>query len=112
MANFDDKPIRLPSEDHFGFDPFAKAIAETISGFENPEGSVISINGPWGTGKSSIVNLVKHHLSATADGGDLKIIDFNCWWFRGEEALALEFFRDLYSAMDIAKSEKAKEAVT
>ncbi len=112
MANFDDKPIRLPSEDHFGFDPFAKAIAETISGFENPEGSVISINGPWGTGKSSIVNLVKHHLSEMADSGELKIIDFNCWWFRGEEALALEFFRDLYSAMDIAKSEKAKEAVT
>lgn len=112
MANFDDKPISLPSEDNFGFNPFAKAIAETISGFENPEGSVISINGPWGTGKSSIVNLVKHHLSEMGDGGDIKVIDFNCWWFRGEEALALEFFRDLYSAMDIAKSEKAKEAVT
>lgn len=112
MANFDDKPIRLPSEDHFGFDPFAKAIAETISGFDKPEGSVISINGPWGTGKSSIVNLVKHHLSEIADNDELKIIDFNCWWFRGEEALALEFFRDLYSAMDIAKSEKAKEAVS
>lgn len=112
MPNFDDKPIRLPSEDHFGFDPFAKAIAETISGFDKPEGSVISINGPWGTGKSSIVNLVKHHLSEIADNDELKIIDFNCWWFRGEEALALEFFRDLYSAMDIAKSEKAKEAVS
>lgn len=112
MRNFDDKPIQLPSEDHFGFDPFAKAIAETISGFDNPEGSVISINGPWGTGKSSIVNLVKHHLSKMENRDELKIIDFNCWWFRGEDALALEFFRDLYSAMDVAKSEKAKEAVS
>lgn len=112
MRNFDDRPIRLPKDDEFGFDPFAKAIADTIADFKNPEGSVISINGPWGSGKSSIVNLVKHHLLEIADNEELKVIDFNCWWFRGEEALALEFFRQLYSAMDIAQSEKAKEAVS
>lgn len=112
MSNFDDKPIQLPGEDRFGFDPFAKAIAETVRSLERPEGSVVSINGPWGTGKSSIVNLVKHHLQEAVEHDELKIIDFNCWWFRGEEALALEFFRELYSAMDIAKSDKAKEAIS
>jgi KAP family P-loop domain len=112
MKNFDDKPIATPTEDQFGFDPFARAIANTISNLKRPEGSVFSINGPWGSGKSSIVNLVKHHLKETTDDNELKIIEFNCWWFRGEEALALEFFRDLYSAMDMANSEKAKDAVS
>jgi len=112
MMNFDDKPIQKPDEDRFGFDPFAKAISDTISKLKAPEGSVISINGPWGTGKSSIVNLVKHHLDEITDTKELSVIDFNCWWFRGEEALALEFFRELYAAMDIAKSDKAKEAIS
>lgn len=112
MNNFDDKPIRKPLEDRFGFDPFASAIADTIRNLESPEGSVISINGPWGTGKSSIVNLVKHHLSEAVENDELRVIDFNCWWFRGEEALALEFFRELYSATDTAQSTRAKEAVS
>ncbi|HAT86945.1 MAG TPA: NTPase [Rhizobiales bacterium] len=112
MNTFDDQPILQPEEDRFGFNPFAKAIADTIYNLSKPEGSVISINGAWGTGKSSIVNLVKHHLNNVSSESNLKIIDFNCWWFRGEEALAMEFFRELYAAMDIAQSEKAKDAVS
>lgn len=112
MKNFSDKPIESPNEDRFGFNAFAQAIAETIQNIENPDGSVIAINGPWGTGKSSIVNLIKHHLNETRQEDELKIVDFNCWWFRGEEALALEFFRELYSAMDTAESERAMEAIS
>ena len=63
MSDFDDKPIRSPEEDILGFNPLAKVIADSISRMEEPEGTVISINGPWGSGKSSVVNLVRHHCA-------------------------------------------------
>ncbi len=110
--NFDDKPIESPEEDKFGFDTFSSAIASSIAYNKQPEGTVVAIHGPWGTGKSSIVNLVKYHLENEPETNDLEVLDFNCWWFKGEEALALEFFRQLYSVMDQADVEKAKEAVS
>jgi len=41
-----DQPITQPSEDHYGFDPFAKAIADGIRKMPAPNGYVLAINGP------------------------------------------------------------------
>ena len=111
MSEFDDKPITSPEEDSFGFDPLAKVIAESISKMEVPNGTVIAVNGPWGSGKSSAINLVKHHLRKGTKTGDLEMVDFKCWWFRGEEALTLAFFQELYSALNPTENEKVQEAI-
>ena len=57
-----DQPIETPAEDRFGVDPFAHALAASILKMQSPRGSVIGLNGPWGSGKSSAVNLCRHHL--------------------------------------------------
>lgn len=62
MNSFNDKPIERPEEDQFGFSPFAEALDQAIIKNENPEGTVMAIHSPWGSGKSSVINLVKHHL--------------------------------------------------
>ena len=135
MLEFDDKPINSPKKDLFGFDPLAKAIADSILKMTAPEGTVIAINGPWGSGKSSLINLIRNHLGDAAglenttgilsrlinlvrhrlcntpDKDDLKIVNFKCWWFRGEEALTIEFFRALYSAMKPKLSGNAKKVI-
>ncbi|VIO69796.1 hypothetical protein CI41S_20430 [Bradyrhizobium ivorense] len=56
---------------------------------KSPEGTVITLNGPWGAGKSSAVNLVLHHLKDALDKDELAVVNFACWWFRGEQALAI-----------------------
>lgn len=112
MNSFNDKPIKQPGEDRFGFSPFAEAIAQSIIKHKNPEGTVIAINGPWGSGKSSVINLVKHYLKKDKKPDQLQILDFKCWWFRGEEALVLEFFHQLYGALDQQGLERAKEAIS
>lgn len=108
MSEFNDKPIKSPREDKFGFKSLAKAIADSISKMKSPEGTVIAINGPWGSGKSSLINLVRHHLSKSRKKGRLKIVDFTCWWFRGEEALTIEFFCKLSSAMESSEGNTKK----
>lgn len=137
MNPLNDTPIEQPADDQFGLSPFAKALADSISKNENPEGTVIAINGPWGSGKSSAINLVKHYLEKkinpnqsqnsfefprsapnclkslpkrhsrklssdtnNSSNMSLEIVNFKCWWFKGEEALVTEFFHQLYRALD------------
>ena len=111
MSEFDDKPIDSPDEDKFGFNALAETIAGSISKMTRPEGTVITINGPWGSGKSSLINLIRHHLCDTIQERELKIVDFKCWWFRGEEALTIAFFRELCSGME-PNEEATKKAIS
>jgi hypothetical protein len=62
VALSNDTPIDDPKEDLYGLDPFARVIAKSIERMDAPEGVVLAINGPWGAGKSSAVNLIRHHL--------------------------------------------------
>ena len=92
---FNDAPILTPDDDRFGIDRFAKVLAQSFKDIESPIGATIAINGPWGSGKSSAVNLIRHHLKNDFQDGKLELIDFRCWWFRGEEALTLAFLQEL-----------------
>lgn len=106
-----DQPIANPTEDRFGIDPFASALASSIRKLQSPTGSVIALNGPWGSGKSSVVNLVRHHLTEAVKAEELVLIDFNCWWFRGEDALALAFFSELYAGLTPTLGERIKKVL-
>ncbi|WP_063683456.1 KAP family P-loop NTPase fold protein [Bradyrhizobium stylosanthis] len=106
-----DRPIAGPAEDRFGVDPFAQTLASSLRGMESPDGTVVALNGPWGSGKSSIVNLIKHHLGDTSRGAEITVLDFACWWFRGEEALALEFFRQLYAGLSPSLGKRFRKAL-
>jgi predicted KAP-like P-loop ATPase len=106
-----DKPIGEPAEDRFGIDPFAKTLATSIRALKAPEGTVIALNGPWGSGKSSAVNLILHHLKDGVAANEIVVINFACWWFRGEEALALAFFRELYAGLGPSLGERFKQAL-
>lgn len=110
-SDYGDLPIETPEQDLYGIDPFVRSLAQSIRKMKTPQGVVIALNGPWGSGKSSAVNLLKHHLSEAIGRGELQTVTFNPWWFRGEEALVLAFFRELYSATKPTLSEKAKKAL-
>jgi len=109
--SFNDAPILTPEDDLFGIDPFARALAKSLINLNLPIGSTIALNGPWGSGKSSAVNLIRHHIKTEVDNGKLELHDFKCWWFRGEEALTLAFLQELNSALLESLGDKAKELI-
>jgi predicted KAP-like P-loop ATPase len=110
-APHNDKPITEPADDRFGIDPFAKTLASSIRKLMSPEGTVIALNGPFGSGKSSAVNLVLYHLKEAIAANEIAVINFTCWWFRGEEALALAFFRELYAGLGPTLGERFTRAL-
>ncbi len=110
MPDFNDAPISRPDKDRLGIDPLAQTISKCILNLQYPVGSVVAIHGRWGSGKSSLINLVRHHLSGKAK--ELTVLEFQCWLYRSEEALAIGFFRELYASIrpELSDGEKANEA--
>ena len=106
MADFNDEPISCPSEDKFGFNPFAKTIAKCIKKLQKPVGSVVAIYGPWGSGKSSAINLIRFHLGKTDPTP--KIVPFQCWLYRTEDALTVGFLQELYAGLSPSLSNRSR----
>lgn len=89
-----DNAIHLDNEDEFNVSPFAKSISNTIKSVHYPEGVVISLHGEWGSGKSSVVNLIKQHLNED-ENGDVFGSNFNAWWLPDSQSLELAFLQHL-----------------
>jgi len=111
MAVSDDTPIDAPDEDLFGLDPFARTLAKSIERMGAPSGIVLAINGSWGVGKSSAINLIRHHLKPSIDADRIVPVAFNPWWFAGADTLTLSFFQQLDIALGPSLPEKAKKSL-
>ncbi|MDE2229330.1 MAG: NTPase [Alphaproteobacteria bacterium] len=105
-----DTPITKPDDDRFGIDPFSHALARAVAEMPAPEGVVIGINGPWGCGKSSALNLILYHLNQAISDGKIKVVQFSPWWLSGTDAIAATFLDDLLTAIGPSLGDAAKMA--
>lgn len=92
-----DKPVQEPCQDIFGYAHFSKTLADSLTKLEAVEGLVISINGPWGTGKTSVINFIKYYLNEEPEENRPYIINFNPWLFTGQEDLIQSFLEEMLS---------------
>ncbi len=61
------------------------------------QGAVVGVLGPWGSGKTSLVNLTRDEFEAAG----VTILDFNPWMFSGAEQLVDSFFVELAAQLKI-----------
>lgn len=92
-----DNPIRRPQDDVLGRTQAARSFAERVLRTDLSEGVVVGVLGPWGSGKTSFVNLARSRW------GDLgvRVLDFNPWMFSGAEQLVNAFFVELSAQMKL-----------
>jgi predicted KAP-like P-loop ATPase len=110
MTIGNDTPIEQPESDVYGLDPFARAVARSIDAMSAPSGVVLAINGPWGSGKSSSINLIRYHLKKSIADKKISLVEFNPWWFSDSESLTFSFFQQLESEIGPTLSDRAKSA--
>ncbi len=98
-----DKPIIKSAQDRLGRTMFAKYLARCILDHVNPESLVIGLQGGWGTGKTSLINLILEELRYAAsnmfDNEKPIILNFSAWSYSGQQQLIYSFFRRLSSEL-------------
>ena len=97
-----DTPIKTKEQDLIGRAPFAERLAEILKSAAGPEPLVIGLYGPWGSGKTSVINLVENVLSRK-DGNDkagVSVVDFEPWNYLTAEQLLAQFLKEVGDALD------------
>lgn len=75
-------------KDKLGFDPYVKAVAEFLTSKDTKPPLVLSVEGEWGSGKTSFMRQLKKKLE---EKGNQFTIWFNPWRHDKEEALWAAF---------------------
>ena len=106
--NFDaDRPIETGDEDRLQRQPFAESIARQILSIPAERGFTVAVSGEWGTGKTSVVNLVTEILENERSAP--VIFRFNPWLFSGTRELVRRFFRELGAQIGLRDHSGLKE---
>lgn len=100
-----DKPKDSIDNDLFKRAGFSLRIASLIKNRIAKESIVIGINGPWGEGKTTVLNFVAGELKS--DFPKTIVVRFNPWMFSDEEKLLKTFFatisKSLSASLDSAE---------
>ncbi|KAF2518349.1 hypothetical protein E0W68_10025 [Flavobacterium salilacus subsp. salilacus] len=109
-----DSPISSIEEDIFNFSHYAEKVNTIIQkNTENPECIVIGIQGKWGDGKTSFMNLIKNKLAEFEDEeGNKRILkyEFNPWRYSTEDEMLFDFFDGLSKKLLLDKKDNFKKA--
>jgi predicted KAP-like P-loop ATPase len=101
------------SPDRLGRVAFAEAAVRTLDAVasESPS-SIVALIGPWGSGKSSILNVVSTLMGAGSGESSWTTVQFNPWFYQDLPSLQFGFFRELASALpSTAKWNRARKKI-
>lgn len=98
-----DLPITSCEDDLLARSSFSKALADAIISYKHKDSIVTALYGPWGAGKSSVVNMVLERIGATSksmpkDHRPL-VVQFKPWNYSDQNQLVGQFFRSLSVAL-------------
>ena len=102
-----DQAITLPNQDDFERDEFAKHIGSFLCLHQHSPSIVVAIEGGWGTGKTSCINLIKNHLRQKEDKPI--IVEFNPWLIGSLDSVIEGFL--IQFATSINQRFKSKHAI-
>lgn len=98
-----DLPISSSKEDLLSRAPFARSLAEALIAYEHKESLVTAIYGPWGSGKSSVINVILERVSELSKDRAKEdrplVVRFNPWNYSDQNQLIGQFFRSLSVAL-------------
>src|SRR6202165_1578973 len=101
-----ERPIETLADDQLGRTDFATAVAKVIAQWNGRDSLVLAIYGPWGSGKSSLKNMVLDALSK--QNAKTVPLEFNPWEWSGQEKIFEGFFGEL--SAKLGSSDEGKNA--
>lgn len=101
---YNDSPIKYERQDKLNRAKFAQSVSKSIIKTRKGNNSiVIGLMGGWGTGKSSILNLIENSMT------DVNIVRFNPWNYYSQQTLFTSFFDELTNTLPLSNQIKTKQ---
>jgi hypothetical protein len=100
-----DRPIEAPAEDKLGFYPLAQRLASALIDQGSSEGLVVGLEGEWGSGKSSLLNLTVRALGELPETHRPIVVDFKPWLIGDRDALLRVLFGQLAASIESIQAE-------
>ncbi len=107
----ENKPVYIISDEPeensnlFGFDTYAKTISGLIANKKNKTPMVIGIYGPWGSGKTTLMQTVINQLQQdkTYENKNLyrvcKTVWFQAWKYKDEDEILAALIEEIFKTM-------------
>lgn len=104
-----DRPINNSDDDNLDRNAFASRLASALTGIGTGESLVVGLVGPWGSGKTSVINLVCNSIERDStmtelNAGDTIIVRFNPWNTIEPENIVESFFSTIYDRISRAEN--------
>lgn len=91
-----DKPIYSKGDDQLGRYSFSKMLAQSLLNLNNQDTFAIGLFGKWGSGKTSIVNMMLQEIEVQQENAQsenrLIVVHFEPWNFSNTDQLLTQFF--------------------
>ena len=96
-----DIPIDNVDDDVLDWGNFAEKLAKSIEAYDGPQTLTIGLNGSWGSGKTSLINLTIKQI----DTENYLVIHFNPWFFSNQNNLYLQFLKLIINELKNAQND-------
>jgi len=96
---YDDRPIEKKKDDRLGYTSIARHLASSIVRQRAVKGLVFGIEGKWGSGKSSLINLTKDVLKRYRSNAP-ECVNFSPWLVGERDELIRSLFDEIFSAVN------------
>jgi predicted KAP-like P-loop ATPase len=102
-----ERPIQSAAEDKLQRQRFVERLTAALINKSTgaSSGVVIGITGPWGSGKSSVLNLLQQHIATKYENA--LVVRFDPWLVTGRDDLIAEFIGELIGTINA--NEKLKQ---
>lgn len=110
-----DQPIQSNRDDKLNRSAFAESLGEAILKYKEKDSIVVGLFGTWGSGKTSIINMVLEHIGLASKNYNVDdkpiVTKFNPWNYSDQNQLVIQYFKHLSTVLQKPDyAENVKEA--
>ncbi len=109
LIKFLDQPIKSNENDEYERNGFVQQLSRTLVDFDAKasKGLVVGLCGEWGSGKSSLLNMLEENLKSIFTN-EVVIVRFEPWLISSRDSLIMHFMSDLQLSILESKSIEPK----